>query len=89
MMKKLSAALLILALCFGALTGCGDIVIGAQPTPAPAPEPIQNTPGGIVIDPVDTSPKGGDITLNGSGASFTGSGVSISGSTVTIASPGS
>ena len=83
-MKKLTV-IILLALFLGALTGCGDIVIGAQPTPPPA----QSTPSGIVIDPVDTAPKGGSITLNGSGASFQGGGVSISGSTVTIASPGS
>jgi hypothetical protein len=85
-MKKLTVILLILALSLGVLTGCGDIVIGHAPTPAPASE----TPAHDAIDAVrDDGPKGAAITLTGSGASFEGGGVSVSGSTVTIASPGS
>ena len=79
-MKKLCIILLILALGLGALTGCGDAVIG----PAPTAE-ISNAGGSTA----DAGPKGAAITLTGSGASFEGGGVSVSGGTVTIASPGS
>ncbi len=89
-MKKLTVVLLLLALCLGALTGCGDIVIGPAPTSAPAesapsPQSVLDQP----IDAPDSSPKHADITLTGSGASVQGGGVSVSGSTVTISSPGS
>ena len=79
-MKKLCIILLILALGLGALTGCGDAVIG------PAPTAEISDAGGSTAD---AGPKGAAITLTGSGASFEGGGVSVSGSTVTIASPGS
>ena len=87
-MKKLTVIILLLALCFGALSGCGDIEIGSAPSAAPA-----QSASNILSEPIggskaDDGPKGAAITLTGSGASVSGSGVSVSGSTVTIASPG-
>ena len=84
-MKKLTVIILCLALCLGALAGCGDAVIG----PAPTATPASGTPADTIDSVPDDGPKGAEITLEGSGASIRGSGVSASGSTVTIASPGS
>ncbi len=85
-MKKLTVTLLILGLCLGALTGCGDIAIDSAPTSAPAAE---TKPADVIGSVRDDGPKGAAITLTGSGATIDGGGVSVSGSTVTIASPGS
>ncbi len=87
-MKKPGIILLCLALCLGALTGCGDIVIDPAPTPAPVDAPPTPLPGDV-IDAPDNAPKGAEITLEGTGARIHGSGVSASGSVVTISSPGS
>ena len=84
-MKKLTVIILCLALCLGALAGCGDAVIG----PAPTATPASGTPADTIDSVPDDGPKGAEIMLEGSGASIRGSGVSASGSTVTIASPGS
>ena len=40
-MKKPGIILLCLALCLGALTGCGDIVIDPATTPAPIDAPTK------------------------------------------------
>ena len=85
-MKKLTVIFLIVALCLGALSGCGDIMIGSAPTAAPASE---TQPADVIGSVRDDGPKGAAITLTGSGATIDGGGVSVSGSTVTIASPGS
>ena len=79
-MKKGLVILLICALCFTALAGCGDIEIGSAPAPTPAAEDAQTeevSGGGVSV-----------ITLTGDGAEVAGGGVSVSGSVVTIASPG-
>ena len=78
-MKKGLVILLLCALCFTALTGCGDIAIGSAPTPAPeeAAAAEEITGGGVSV-----------ITLTGGGAEVSGGGVAIDGSVVTIASPG-
>ena len=90
-MKKLTVIILILALGFGALAGCGDTVIG--PAPTQSAQDTQSS-GGLVTGPAPSSGtgesvKGAEITLRGDTADFNGGGVSVSGSTVTISSPGS
>jgi len=85
-MKKGLVILLVCALCFASLAGCGDIEIGSVPAPAPSSAPAA----------ADASPAGNGIaeggvsviTLTGDGAEVAGGGVSVSGSVVTIASPG-
>ena len=85
-MKKLSIIILCLALCLGALTGCGDIVIETPPTAAP---PSATPAHDAIAPPKDNGPKGAEITLEGTGARIHGSGVSSAGGVVTISSPGS
>ena len=88
-MKKLSIIILCLALCLGALTGCGDIVIDPAPSEADASAAPATLPPDVIDGEKDSSPKGAEITLEGSGARIHGSGVSASGGVVTISSPGS
>ena len=87
-MKKLSILLRCLALCLGALSGCSDIVIDPSPTAGASAAAATLPPD--AIDPApDDSPKGAEITLEGTGARIHGGGVSASGGVVTISSPGS
>ena len=79
-MKKMTVILLILALCLGALCGCGDVVIDPPPGLG---DTVEATPA------ASEAVKGAAITLTGSGAEIDGGGASVSGSVVTIASPGS
>lgn len=80
-MKKTIAYLLLLTLCLGLLTGCGDIVIDGSKDGGSSAPAASNTASA-------SAAKGAEIRLEGDGASFKGSGVSVSGGTVTIASPG-
>ena len=75
-MKKILAGALIAALLL-ALTGCGDMVIGAS-------QDGKTGAGAAAADPGEA----GVITLKGDSASYPGGGVSVSGSTVTVSAPG-
>lgn len=73
-MKKLLIWVLVAALLL-ALTGCGDIVIGASNDGSTGAGTASGGTAGV-------------ITLKGDSASYPGGGVSISGSVVTISAPG-